>query len=82
LEDGVKREGTAMTTDNRSEQTILFNREEIDLFRQWFDVVQDIHPGYLERGDFVLAAMIYKRLRMRVPKSIASRLKLQPEDMT
>jgi hypothetical protein len=49
-------------------------RDDLDLFRQWFDNVQDVNPQYLEAADFQLAARLYNELGMRVPNSISERL--------
>lgn len=46
------------------------SREDFDLFRQWFDSVQDTNGGYLNKADYVLAAKLYKHLEMRIPSSI------------
>jgi hypothetical protein len=51
-----------------------FTRAEIDLFRQWFDNVQDVNPAYLTDSDYALAARLYLALDMRVPNSIAERV--------
>ena len=48
--------------------------EEAELCRQWFDAVQHLNPGYLERDDFVLAKRLFEVFGMRVPNSITSRL--------
>lgn len=47
---------------------------EMNLFRQWFDSVQDLNPKRLLAEDYVLAAKLYERLGMRVPNSIADNL--------
>ena len=54
----------------RPEIKEVMNARELDLTRQWFDAVQDIHPGYLQHDDFALAKKIYDQLGMRVPDSI------------
>lgn len=48
-------------------------KEELDLVRQWFDVVQDVNPGFLGKEDYALARQIYERLSMRVPDSVKGR---------
>lgn len=48
-----------------------FTREEIDLFRQWFDAVEDTqNPAapYLEDADYALAGRIAEMLGTRAPK--------------
>lgn len=47
---------------------------ELELCRQWFDAVQDLNLGYLDRPDYFLAKKIYHRLGMRVPESISSKV--------
>lgn len=47
-----------------------FKREDLDLFRQWFDSVQDVNQVFLEPKDYELAARLYKALGLRVPNSI------------
>lgn len=34
--------------------------EQANVLRQWFDSLQDTHPGYLEQKDYELAAELYK----------------------
>ena len=43
---------------------------KLDIYRQWFDAVQDLSPEYLEPLDYQLAKQLYEELGMRVPKSI------------
>lgn len=57
-----------------SDKSPEFNRAEIELFREWFDAVQDLNPKYLEELDYKLAERLYNHLGMRVPDSIAQRL--------
>ena len=48
-----------------------FTREEIDLFRQWFDAVEDTqNPAapYLEDADYALAGRVAEILGTRAPK--------------
>lgn len=52
-----------------------FTQEEISLFREWFDCIQDIHPKYLSKKDYVLAKKLYERLNMRIPNSILKEIK-------
>jgi hypothetical protein len=47
-----------------------FTVDELELFREWFDVVQDVSPKYLEQKDYELAKKLYERLGHRVPNSI------------
>lgn len=50
------------------------SNHEMNLFRQWFDSVQDTNAEYLQKVDYVLAEKIYKKLGMRVPNSISENL--------
>lgn len=47
--------------------------DQLELCRQWFNSVQDLNPGHLETKDYQLAKLLYERLGMRVPSSIAER---------
>jgi hypothetical protein len=49
---------------------IEFTKEEVDLFRQWFDNEQALNRKYLEQSDYKLAKKLYEKLGMRVPSSI------------
>lgn len=53
-------------------------RETLDLYRQWFDAVQDVNPAYLERKDYVLAKALYEQLGMRVDHSILRGIETAP----
>ena len=46
---------------------------DLDRFRQWFDAVQDMNQGYLEKADYQLAQRVYEALGMHVPDSVSSR---------
>lgn len=50
------------------------DKSDLELFRQWFDCVQDISPQYLKMADFKLAKKIYEKLDLRVPNSINDQL--------
>lgn len=49
-------------------------RDDLDRCRQWFDCIQDVHGGYLDRHDYELAKKLYTALGMRVPNSIGDLL--------
>ena len=49
---------------------MTFTPEDAELFRQWFNAVQDLNPGYLKKEDFQLAKQLYVSLNMRVPHSV------------
>ena len=51
-----------------------FTREQVNLFRDWFDTVQDLNRDYLEYKDYELAEVLYEMLGMRVPNSIKENL--------
>ena len=53
--------------------TVSRNDETLNVFRQWFDSVQDTNPSYLKAKDFRLAKKVYETLGMRVPSSIEAR---------
>lgn len=52
----------------------MYTSEELDLFRQWFDSVQDVNPNYLDQKDYELAKKVYENLGMRVPESVLKKL--------
>lgn len=52
----------------------MIDRRKLDLFRQWFDALQDVSPRYLEEEDYVLAKELYETLGFRVPHSISRRI--------
>jgi hypothetical protein len=47
-----------------------FSAEQIDLFRQWFNAVQDLNSAYLTPADYQLARVIHERLGLRVPHRV------------
>ncbi|WP_270692886.1 MULTISPECIES: hypothetical protein [unclassified Aeromonas] len=49
-----------------------FTKEQVELFREWFDAVQDLNPAYLNKGDYALGKELYERLGLRVPNSIST----------
>lgn len=51
----------------------IFSRDEIDLFRQWFDAVDDLTASHLEPRDYALAKRLYEASGMRVPYRIKAR---------
>ncbi|QTL95519.1 hypothetical protein [Aeromonas jandaei] len=51
-----------------------FTREQVELFREWFDAVQDLNPAYLKKGDYALGKELYERLGLRVPNSISTNI--------
>lgn len=56
-----------------TEKTAI-SHNEMNLFRQWFDSVQDTNSEYLHKDDYVLAEKLYKELGIRVPNSITENL--------
>lgn len=53
---------------------ITLSDKELNLFRQWFNSVQDCNPNYLNKEDYQTAANVYKLLGWRVPNSIVEKL--------
>jgi hypothetical protein len=52
-------------------ETQALSKEEVDVCRQWFDALQDVHGGYLNPLDYTLASKLYQMVGLRVPDSIA-----------
>lgn len=48
-------------------------QRDADLYRQWFNAVQDLSPAYLEPADYIAAKALYERLNLRMPSSIRER---------
>lgn len=44
--------------------------EQANIFRQWFDSLQDTHPEFLDQEDYKLAAKLYEICDMKLPNSI------------
>lgn len=44
-------------------QESMFSKEEMNLFRQWFNAVEDLNPTYLEKSDCDLYRKIMERLK-------------------
>lgn len=40
-------------------EVFMFNKDEIELFRQWYNSVCDCSPRYLERDDHILAQKVH-----------------------
>lgn len=58
-------------SDKTSVNMNTFNRDELELLREWFNSVQDLsHPDYLKPKDYQLAKKIYTVLGKRVPESV------------
>lgn len=51
-----------------------FSEEDLELFRQWFNAVEDLNPKYLERKDYLLAKKVLDELGVRAPKSMLEKL--------
>jgi hypothetical protein len=58
---------------------MMFIDEDVELLRQWFDVIEDINPQFLGRRDFELAKQLYQHLGRRVSSSIERGIAEQPE---
>lgn len=50
-----------------------FSRADLDLARQWFDAVEDLHPAYLEQSDHALALRLYESLGLRPSDRLRAR---------
>lgn len=59
-----------------------FDEDQIELFRQWFDAVQDLNSIYLEPKDYRLAKHLYELLGMRVNSSIERGIIEKPNSET
>lgn len=57
------------TTSN--EELICFNRDQAEIFIQWFNSVQDCNEQYLNPDDFRLAKNLLESLGLRVPNSVS-----------
>lgn len=44
--------------------------QDIGLIRQWFEVVQDVSPEYLNKHDYELAKKVYEAIGLVVPNSV------------
>jgi hypothetical protein len=51
-----------------------FSEDELELFRQWFNAVEDLNPKYLERKDYLLAKKVLDELGARAPNSMLEKL--------
>jgi hypothetical protein len=47
-----------------------FTDFELNLFREWFNAMQDIAPQTLEQADYILAEKVHMTLGREVPQSI------------
>lgn len=59
---------------NYSAGTIAVSLAQLNLYRQWFDSVQDTNPQYLGAKDYAAAKVIYEALGMRAPNSLSSQV--------
>lgn len=44
-------------------QETMFSKEELNLFRQWFNAVEDLSPAYLEKSDCDLYRKVMEALK-------------------
>ncbi|EOT7841596.1 hypothetical protein [Pseudomonas aeruginosa] len=51
-----------------------FSEDELELFRQWFNAVEDLNPKYLERKDYLLAKKVLDELGAKTPNSMLEKL--------
>jgi hypothetical protein len=57
---------------------VTFQGEDIQTLCEWFGVVMDMNPDYLERKDFTLAYRLYVAAGRRVPNEIRTKIGLGP----
>lgn len=62
------------TMRSNAPDAFALSRDDFDRCRQWFDCIQNVHGGYLDRHDYELAKELYTALGMRVPHSIDGQL--------
>ena len=53
-----------------------FSKDQVDLFRQWFNAVEDVAPSYLDTRDHALAKLVYDMLGRHKPKAKACSARL------
>lgn len=51
-----------LDTFTRCQET-MFSKEELNLFRQWFNAVEDLSPAYLEKSDCDLYRKVMEALK-------------------
>jgi len=59
---------------------MLHTHFAIDLYRQWFDTLQDTNPAFLEPNDYRLAIALYKATHHHVPQSIIDGAQITEQD--
>jgi hypothetical protein len=52
----------------------LLTKEDLNLFREWFDVVMDFNPQYLEAKDYELSKRVHAATGVRWPEYKESEL--------
>jgi hypothetical protein len=60
--------GTKLYTSPPSREPLTHG--DLDLCRQWFGCIQDTNPSYIGRNDCALAAKLYTRLGLPIPKEL------------
>ena len=72
----TERKNVQVNADVRqaaSSSDVLLAKDELNLIREWFNVVQDFNDAFLLKKDYKLARKIYKHLGMKPSKSILSK---------
>lgn len=64
---------------SNNDKSIEFTNEELHLFRQWFESVQDCNSQYLEEKDYILAKRLYEVLGWRVPHDILRKIESEKQ---
>lgn len=59
--------------DDYNRDEIGFTVEDVDLFRQWFESVQDVSPDYLHVRDYDLAVRVYESIGRKVSLTVQGR---------
>lgn len=54
-------------TPEELDRARAFTKAEVDLFRQWFNAIQDLDGGFLEDADYALAAKVAEFLALKPP---------------
>ena len=60
----------------RPTDSICFHGEELQTLCEWFGVVQDLNPAYLEKKDYLIATRLYVCANRRVTNEMRAKLEL------
>lgn len=53
---------------------MTFSEGELELFRQWFNALEDLSPKFLDGKDYLLAKKVLDELGVRAPKSMLEKM--------